>query len=168
LLDQTHVRFFTRDTVVTLLSSAGFIPFDVRRVRTPVFNTELGVERDEIPDALLAEVLADPEAETYQFVIAAAPDNCRTRVREWSERIATLDYELLTARTERAIWEARARNADDRAKMLERELESLSRTKTFRYTSRLRGLYGRARSLARSLAVPHPSASPEDPAGQQD
>ncbi|MCU1595162.1 MAG: methyltransferase protein, partial [Frankiales bacterium] len=73
LLDETHVRFFTRDTVLGMFDAAGYAVVDLRRTRLGVFETEVRVAEGDYPAAFIAEVSADPEATTYQFVLRAVP-----------------------------------------------------------------------------------------------
>lgn len=73
LLDETHVRFFTRDSVLALLATAGYAVVDLRRTRLGVFETEVTVAEGDYPPAVVADVCADPEAMTYQFVLRAVP-----------------------------------------------------------------------------------------------
>ncbi|MBW4077004.1 MAG: methyltransferase domain-containing protein [Acidobacteria bacterium] len=75
LLDQTHIHFFTKQSVLELVKSAGLIPTDIERVTVPVFATELGVERGDMSDDVLDAVVRDRESETYQFVIKASKDD---------------------------------------------------------------------------------------------
>lgn len=73
LLDDTHLRFFTRDTVDDLLSEAGFVAVDVRRTVAGVFDTEVAVRRQDFDDRVVEAVEDDPDATTYQFVVKAVP-----------------------------------------------------------------------------------------------
>jgi 2-polyprenyl-3-methyl-5-hydroxy-6-metoxy-1,4-benzoquinol methylase len=75
ILDDTHLRFFTRDSLVTFLHDAGFVLADLRRSVAPLFTTELGVREDDFDPALVASLRADVEATTYQFVLRAVPDD---------------------------------------------------------------------------------------------
>jgi O-antigen biosynthesis protein len=71
LLDRTHLRFFDREGVVDLVAGAGMSILDLDRVRLAVGGTEIAVDAS---DPVVAERLAaDPETETYQFVIMAVP-----------------------------------------------------------------------------------------------
>ncbi|HLH47246.1 MAG TPA: class I SAM-dependent methyltransferase, partial [Acidimicrobiales bacterium] len=73
LLDRTHLRFFTRETLADLLSTAGFSLQELRRTTAGVLETEIPVDPSAVPAGLLAEVEQDPEARTYQFVLTAVP-----------------------------------------------------------------------------------------------
>ncbi len=67
LLDRTHIRFFTLESIRDLLFEAGLVVVDTKRVIVPLFAAEFGLKRDDFPDAVLDEVRADSEFETYQI-----------------------------------------------------------------------------------------------------
>lgn len=73
LLDETHLRFFTRSSLEDLLAEAGFVAKDVRRTTLPPFGTEIPLDPDDFDSDLLNEVDDDPESSTYQFVLTAVP-----------------------------------------------------------------------------------------------
>ncbi len=73
LLDETHVRFFTRESVLSLFAAAGYAVVDVRRTSLGVFETEVDVSEGDYPVEVVDLVLAQPEATTYQFVVRAVP-----------------------------------------------------------------------------------------------
>jgi len=87
LLDRTHVRFFTLETTRELLREAGLVVVDTRRVIMPLFHTELGLSRDDFPEAVLDEIRADAEFETYQFVMQSVIDNGSLAVRNMAKRL---------------------------------------------------------------------------------
>jgi len=96
LLDDTHIRFFTYDTLLDLIESAGLIVTDIERITTNAFETEIAVDRDGIDQAILDAALAVPESETYQFVVRAVVDSGDRNARQQSERtlIRARDKEL--------------------------------------------------------------------------
>ena len=94
LLDATHIRFFTLESIKQMLDQAGLTMTELRRVRTPAFETELGVERSTVASDLIEQLLADPEAETYQFVLAAAIDDGTHRLAHLAERNSELETAL--------------------------------------------------------------------------
>jgi 2-polyprenyl-3-methyl-5-hydroxy-6-metoxy-1,4-benzoquinol methylase len=71
LLDDTHIRFFTRSTLLELLTAAGLVPSDVRRTTAGVFATEIPVDPTRVPEVVLHDLERDDDAETYQFVLSA-------------------------------------------------------------------------------------------------
>ena len=75
ILDETHTRFFTRDSLVAFLHDAGFVLADLQRTRAPMFGTEIGVVEAEYDPALVAKLRQDNEATTYQFVVRGVPDD---------------------------------------------------------------------------------------------
>jgi 2-polyprenyl-3-methyl-5-hydroxy-6-metoxy-1,4-benzoquinol methylase len=71
LLDDTHLRFFTRDSVAELFESAGFVIDEWQRKSAPIDQTEVAVPELAALDLVRAQLDADPEATTYQFVVRA-------------------------------------------------------------------------------------------------
>src|SRR5215211_8614384 len=68
LLDNTHLRFFTRETVEQLFKDAGFLIAELRHTTRGMFDTEIEIDREQLPSEVLRLVEEDPEAWTYQFV----------------------------------------------------------------------------------------------------
>jgi 2-polyprenyl-3-methyl-5-hydroxy-6-metoxy-1,4-benzoquinol methylase len=159
LLDETHLRFFTRTSIERLLEEAGFAPVELERVIRPVFASEIGVDRSEIDPGTLDTALADPEAETYQFVIKAVPVDGAHAVAQLGRRMLELE-DLLRARTidhavEIAHAERRAEQAEQaaadsehRASTASAELDAMRQTRLFRWSAPARRVY---RALRRGL-----------------
>lgn len=75
ILDETHTRFFTRDSLVTFLHDAGFVLAELQRTRAPLFGTEIGVVESDYDPELVDRLRHDDEATTYQFVLRGVPDD---------------------------------------------------------------------------------------------
>jgi 2-polyprenyl-3-methyl-5-hydroxy-6-metoxy-1,4-benzoquinol methylase len=90
LLDRTHVRFFTLESIRELLTKAGLVVVDTKRVVVPLFETELGVKREDVSHQTLDELHADPEVESYQFVMKSVRDNGDRAVAELAHRVNEL------------------------------------------------------------------------------
>ena len=91
LLDRTHVRFFTLETNAReLLREAGLVVVDTQRVIVPLFHTEFGLSRADYSDAVLDEIRADAESETYQFVMQSVIDNGSQAVASMGNRLDAL------------------------------------------------------------------------------
>lgn len=73
LLDSTHLRFFTRESLEQLFKDAGFLITGLRRTTRGIFDTEIEIDREMITEEMLQLVHRDPEGLTYQFVLTAQP-----------------------------------------------------------------------------------------------
>lgn len=73
LLDSTHLRFFTRETIQDLFEENGYVIAQWVRQRLPVDQTEIAVPSGPIVDAVRSLLADDTEATTYQFVVRAVP-----------------------------------------------------------------------------------------------
>lgn len=102
LLDNTHVHFVTRSTLRELLRDAGFTATDVKVTKAPLFETELGVRRGELPDDVVDLIATDPDSTTYQFVLTAVPETAG----KLAEGVA---WDLAQAQLELAESQARER-----------------------------------------------------------
>ena len=71
LLDDSHLRFFTRESVTSLFEDAGFVISDWLRKWAPIDGTEVVVRDASLAESLREPLEADPEATTYQFVVRA-------------------------------------------------------------------------------------------------
>jgi SAM-dependent methyltransferase len=145
LLDRTHLRWFTRDSLRDLIEHAGLAAVEVRRVVHPMGSSRLPVDWDAHSEVTRSFVLSDPEATTYQFVVRCV------RATEAGDR----DTDLLT--TEPHEWpvhhcetaEALAVELDVlRAEIssLQAAVEAWERSRTARVTLPLRKLLSRIRS----------------------
>lgn len=71
LLDRTHLRFFTRDTLGDLFRDAGYTIRVWRRVQLGAFGTEQDLRTEDYPPYLSGSISEDPDSLTYQFVVKA-------------------------------------------------------------------------------------------------
>jgi O-antigen biosynthesis protein len=99
LLDRDQLRFFTESELRNLIRDAGLVPVEIRRVLMPLFQSELGIKRKSVPEATVKQILEDPDAETYQFVVKAILDNGTTTLTQLADRVLELqartDYEIV-------------------------------------------------------------------------
>ena len=102
LLDNTHLRFFTRASVQELLTDAGFVAAQVRTTKAPLFGTELGVRPEEVDQAIVDALLTQPDAMTYQFVLSAVPQDASTLTTTTGWDLEATTAELTQARAELA------------------------------------------------------------------
>jgi len=93
LLDETHLRFFTREGVEDLFESAGYVITHWVRRRLEAEETEIPVPRG-VPAEARAWANADPEATTYQFVVRAAPSEPAAQIQAWRSKVEEAQAEL--------------------------------------------------------------------------
>jgi 2-polyprenyl-3-methyl-5-hydroxy-6-metoxy-1,4-benzoquinol methylase len=106
LLDRTHLRFFTVTSIAELLTHAGFLAIETRRVVLPVFSTELKLDRGAFEPAVVEAALRHDEAETYQFVVKAVPDTGDYEISRLAVRAIEADDELHRERSKRLVVES--------------------------------------------------------------
>ena len=87
LLDSTHIRFFTYESLLDMLRDAGLIVTDIERIKVNAFESEIAVDRDLVNTEILDAALAVPESETYQFVVRAVIDRGDAEARRQSRQI---------------------------------------------------------------------------------
>ncbi|MDR0457685.1 MAG: methyltransferase domain-containing protein, partial [Burkholderiaceae bacterium] len=73
LLDATHVRFFTRATLLRFLAENGWRAESIETIACELPDSEFGVAFDALPSAVARYLLALPDALTYQFIVQARP-----------------------------------------------------------------------------------------------
>jgi GT2 family glycosyltransferase/2-polyprenyl-3-methyl-5-hydroxy-6-metoxy-1,4-benzoquinol methylase/glycosyltransferase involved in cell wall biosynthesis len=73
LLDETHVRFFTRRALLRFLRDGDWLAEQVETVQRALPDSEFRVAFDALPPAVARHLLALPDALTYQFIVIARP-----------------------------------------------------------------------------------------------
>ncbi|WP_298437627.1 glycosyltransferase [Ottowia sp.] len=73
LLDETHVRFFTRSTLMRFLQSNDWIAERVTVIKRQLPDSEFRAAFDALPPAVARHLLVLPDALTYQFIVVARP-----------------------------------------------------------------------------------------------
>lgn len=99
LLDDTHLRFFTRRSVEDLLHTAGLIAVDMRRTTADVFETEIPLAPDQFDRKLIERLRAEPDSDTYQFVFRAVPA-ADGQVGDLTNELVARNEELSALRSE--------------------------------------------------------------------
>ena len=98
LLDRTHVRFFTLESARDLMTQAGLVVVETKRVIMPLFHSEMGVKREDVNHKVLDELLEDPEVESYQFVMKSVRDNGTRTLKDLAGRVSDLSDQRMTRR----------------------------------------------------------------------
>jgi len=73
LLDQTHLRFFTRRSLQRLLQDNGWAVNALQAIRRELWDSEFQRTPDSLPPAFTRYLLALPDALSYQFVASVRP-----------------------------------------------------------------------------------------------
>jgi GT2 family glycosyltransferase/SAM-dependent methyltransferase len=71
LLDDSHLRFFTRDSIIALFEDAGYVIVDWLHKHIPIDQTEVESSDPALAQSLKGPLEADPDATIYQFVVRA-------------------------------------------------------------------------------------------------
>lgn len=72
LLDRTHVKFFTRQSLLRFVEDAGWHPHALQVVEREVNESEFRQDFDRLPPAVARYLLTLADAMTYQLVLVAA------------------------------------------------------------------------------------------------
>lgn len=119
LLDHTHLRFFTRESLAQLMRQAGYVIRVWRRIIADPFSTELKLREADYPPHLVASLRQDTEAMTYQFVIKAVPAARHRATQNWAPaarpRLRPAGEPL------KGLWRLEEDLARNRAELAERE-----------------------------------------------
>jgi O-antigen biosynthesis protein len=93
LLDETHLRFFTREGVQDLFESSGYLITQWLRRRLEVEESEIPIPQS-VPEAARAWATGDSEATTYQFVVCAVPSDAASQLHAWRTKLGEARAEL--------------------------------------------------------------------------
>jgi 2-polyprenyl-3-methyl-5-hydroxy-6-metoxy-1,4-benzoquinol methylase len=126
LLDATHLRFFTRATLEDALDEAGLRIASLERVFRPVFTSGLNVGPGDVSPHVVSELLLDPEAETFQFVVHAKRDEDALDAAEAEARLVEADELVLRARRRVTAVEDEIRVSHEREIELMVELDAVN------------------------------------------
>lgn len=74
LLDDSHLRFYTRESIEELFTNADLLITGLKRTTRDIFDTEVEFDKESVSEEALREVRVAPEAKTYQFVVTAHRD----------------------------------------------------------------------------------------------
>ncbi|MGV8849463.1 MAG: methyltransferase domain-containing protein [Propionibacteriaceae bacterium] len=87
LLDATHLRFFTRETLQELLSDAGLLVEELRGTMADPLECEVKIDDGAVPPNVVSWVREQPYAMVYQFVVRAAVGDPTT---PWPELVPSI------------------------------------------------------------------------------
>ena len=129
LLDHTHIRFFTRSTLIDFLQRNGFDLDQIYGTTAELGMTEFGPVSTEIPTAAIDFVRSDRDSNIYQYVLKAFPSPSFSVVAptpQLNENALSTDYLLAQASEYQSLATARGYRIADLDR-LQKENASLSK-----------------------------------------
>jgi O-antigen biosynthesis protein len=114
ILDDTHLRFFTRKTVQDLFDYSGYLIDEIQTTKVGIFDDNNCIPQNTIDefdqdliDKLLINLQLDEDADTLQFVIKAFPDSIERRHKYLQEQHSKLlrENERIAIAHRRAVQE---------------------------------------------------------------
>ncbi len=139
LLDSSHVRFFTKESVRKLFREAGFEIIIWDRVIVKPEETEFKTALQKYPLSLLSFFGGKSEAETYQFVIKAVSADNQDDMSLHDKAESSALEEIREKVTEQ---ELTMRELKKNYIALESKLDAMSNSWSWKITAPLRWLYG--------------------------
>ena len=103
LLDNTHLRFFTRKSVEELFEGAGYFVETIERTKLPVISASTWVPRidkNTFDQKIIEQIEQAAEADTFQFVIRAFPLSDNGKYAALKAQNAQLVLELEQAQSQ--------------------------------------------------------------------
>jgi predicted SAM-dependent methyltransferase len=98
LLDRTHVNFYTRKSITTLLKECGFSIVSMDRVERLPEETEFKDSLTDLPFSVQQEILNREDALTYQYILlceAAGPESRKDQGETDQESPSVIDLRRL-------------------------------------------------------------------------
>ena len=157
ILDDTHLRFFTKRSIVNLLESSGYFVDSIDYVRQEIdwikVNSMLkvkGVSESEIKG--LSNILDNAEAEAYQYIIKAFPcsesryfEKIKTEKIRLEEQIARLQEQAQQKDAQINQLQEQAQQKDAQIAQLQEEINQLLQLKSIRLHRKIEGVLRKMR-----------------------
>ena len=152
ILDSTHLRWFTLESLRRLLEQHGFVVCSVQRTTRTLEQTPSSDRAAQVPVELRRRARElNPDSDTYQFIVRARRSDAAGQLLEAREAL-----ERNRAETFRSLEIARATEADLRSKLLQVETDLDEQTR-----SHADGLMSLAREHAEAMSELHQSHNAE-------
>jgi O-antigen biosynthesis protein len=100
LLDDSHLRFFTHDTLLDLFEAAGYLITHLVRQHLSITEGEIQIPSLPMSAELQIWLGHDSDADTYQFIVRALPSTAVNKLSDYRRQVNHLRMELETAEQE--------------------------------------------------------------------
>jgi O-antigen biosynthesis protein len=94
ILDNTHIRFFTKASIAEMFENSGYFLDTIERTKVPILADRDDIlpsfEKDSVSPDVLKQIESDEESETVQFIIRAYPESDRDRYTALLNKFAEL------------------------------------------------------------------------------
>jgi len=93
ILDNTHLRFFTRETVEKLFERGGYFIDTIERTKRAIFsksNLIPSIDKDSFDSKLIEQIEQDKDASTLQFIVRAFPLSLEGKYASLNEQYSQL------------------------------------------------------------------------------
>jgi len=93
ILDNTHLRFFTRETVEKLFERGGYFIDTIERTKRAIFSKSIlipSIDKDSFDSKLIEQIEQDQDANTLQFIIRAFPLSLEGKYASLNEQYSQL------------------------------------------------------------------------------
>ena len=129
LLDDTHIRFFTRQTIYHTFEKAGYLIVSLDRNCVSPSETEFKTRTETDEDRYFLNYIKqrNPEAETYQFIVKAIP----------IDEVNSHQSEFIVTKEQIQLLKDDARLNEKRIKELESNLAWITSRPSYRFLSAL-------------------------------
>jgi 2-polyprenyl-3-methyl-5-hydroxy-6-metoxy-1,4-benzoquinol methylase len=146
LLDDTHLRFFTKKSILSLFRNAGYEIILWDRVIVNPKDTEFQTDLDSYPYSLLSFFENGSDALTYQFIVKAIPctpdRNFEDLRKEWENNVLQDLRRRLEEKGQQL--EEKERQLEEKERQLEekgKQLEAMRHSWTWKITAPLRWIH---------------------------
>nr|WP_307990857.1 methyltransferase domain-containing protein [uncultured Niameybacter sp.] len=75
LLDKTHVRFFTKESIEQMFKLCDYTIIEYETTRLDYFQTEISIDLRAYDESILKYISSDPESYVYQYIVKAYKNN---------------------------------------------------------------------------------------------
>ncbi|MFM6139253.1 MAG: class I SAM-dependent methyltransferase, partial [Sphaerospermopsis kisseleviana] len=93
ILDNTHLRFFTRETAENMFEETGYCVHTLERTKLPIFSGSNWIpliDKNKFNNQVIEQVEQDEEADTFQFIIKAVPSSIENKYILLKEKYSKL------------------------------------------------------------------------------